>query len=214
LGDPWMDVRWKGADQMPRVIVSEFVALDGVMEAPGGEPHPDGKNEWAMPYFSPDMGDEAFAILKRADALLLGRRSYEHFAAAWPSITDEEGFAERMNSLRKFVVTSTLDRLAWNAEPLMGDPVEEVERLKEGDSGDLLIMGSGQLVHALMDAGLIDEYHVFVHPVVVGSGKRLFREGKPVVGLHLIDTKTFSGGVVALTYESAVVAATTNGPTG
>jgi dihydrofolate reductase len=190
---------------MARVIVSEFVALDGVMEAPGGEQHPDGKNEWSTPYFSPDMGEETFAILKQADALLLGRRSYEHFAAAWPSMTDEDGFADRINSLPKFVVTSTLDRLEWNAEPLTGDPVEEVSRLKEGRSGDLLIMGSGQLVHALTDARLIDEYHVFVHPVVVGSGKRLFREGSPLIGLRLTDTKTFSGGVVALTYEPAVV---------
>jgi dihydrofolate reductase len=192
---------------MAKVIGSEFVGLDGVMEAPGGEQHPDGKNEWATPYFSPDMGEEALAILKRADALLLGRRSYEHFAAAWPSMTDEDGFADRMNSLPKFVVTSTLDRLEWNAEPLTGDPVEEVSRLKEGGYGDLLIMGSGQLVHTLADAGLIDEYHVFVHPVVVGSGKRLFREGGPLIGLRLTDTKTFSGGVVALTYELAAVRA-------
>jgi dihydrofolate reductase len=199
---------------MARVIASEFVALDGVMEAPGGEPRPDGKNDWAMPYFSPDMGEEAFAILKRADALLLGRRSYEHFAAAWPSMTDEQGFADRMNSLPKFVVTSTLDRLQWNAEPLAGDPADEVERLKEGDSGDLLIMGSGRLVHTLTDAGLIDEYHVFVHPVVVGTGKRLFPEG-PVISLRLTDTKTFSAGVVALTYEPAAVdGGDANGPTG
>jgi dihydrofolate reductase len=192
---------------MARVIGSEFVALDGVMEAPGGEQHPDGKHEWSTPYFSPDMGEEALAILKQADALLLGRRSYEHFAAAWPSMTDEDGFADRMNSLPKFVVTSTLDRLEWNAEPLTGDPVEEVTRLKEGGPGDLLIMGSGQLVHALTDAGLIDEYHVFVHPVVVGSGKRLFREGGPLIGLRLTGSKTFSGGVVALTYELAAARA-------
>jgi dihydrofolate reductase len=112
-----------------------------------------------------------------------------------------------MNSLPKFVVTSTLDRLEWNAEPLTGDPIEEVSRLKEGGYGDLLIMGSGQLVHTLTDAGLIDEYHVFVHPVVVGSGKRLFREGSPLISLRLADTKTFSGGVVALTYELAAVRA-------
>jgi dihydrofolate reductase len=192
---------------MAKVIGSEFVGLDGVIEAPGGEQHPDGKNEWATPYFSPDMGEEALAILKRADALLLGRRSYEHFAAAWPSMTDEDGFADRMNSLPKFVVTSTLDRLEWNAEPLTGDPIEKVSRLKEGGYGDLLIMGSGQLVHTLTDAGLIDEYHVFVHPVVVGSGKRLFREGSPLISLRLADTKTFSGGVVALTYELAAVRA-------
>jgi dihydrofolate reductase len=173
---------------MARVIVSEFVALDGVVEAPGGEEHPDGKNKWAMPYFSPDMGDETFAILKQADALLLGRRSYEHFAAAWPSMTDEAGFADRMNSLPKLVVTSTLDRLDWNATPLKGDPVAEVRDLKESGSRDLLIMGSIQLVHALADAGLIDKYHLFVHPVIIGSGKRLFREGNPVIGLHLAGT--------------------------
>jgi dihydrofolate reductase len=191
--------------QMARVIVSEFVALDGVMEAPGGESHPDGKNDWSMPYFSSDMADEAFAILRRADALLLGRRTYEHFAGAWPSMTDEEGFAERMNSLPKSVVTSTLDRLDWNAQPLHGDPVAEVKRLKTSEPGELLIMGSGRLVHALTDAGLIDEYHVFVHPVAVGSGKRLFRDGSALIGLRLTDTKTFSGGVVALTYEPAPV---------
>jgi dihydrofolate reductase len=188
---------------MARVIVSEFVALDGVIEAPGGEQHPDGKNDWSMPYFSQDMADEALAILKQADGLLLGRRTYEHFAAAWPSMTDAQGFAHRMNSLPKSVVTSTLDRLDWNAQPLPGDPVAEVKRLKAGGSGDLLIMGSGQLVHALTDAGLVDEYHVFVHPVVVGSGKRLFRDGSPLIGLRLTEAKMFSGGVVALTYEPA-----------
>jgi dihydrofolate reductase len=206
--------------QMARVIVSEFVALDGVMEAPGGEKHPDGKNEWSTPYFSPDMGDEAFAILKQADALLLGRRSYEHFAAAWPSMTDADGFADRMNGLPKLVVTSTGDPLEWNAKPLTGDPVEQVRRLKEHGATDLLILGSGQLVHALTDAGLVDEYHVFVHPVVVGSGKRLFRDGSPLVGLRLTDARPFTGGVVALTYEPAAVgaaeagaAAAANGPT-
>jgi dihydrofolate reductase len=102
-------------------------------------------------------------------------------------------------------VTSTLERLEWNAKPLTGDPVEEVTRLKQNGPGDLLIMGSGQLVHALTDAGLIDEYHVLVHPVVVGSGKRLFRDAGTLVRLRLTDTKTFNGGVVALTYEPVAV---------
>jgi dihydrofolate reductase len=188
---------------MGKIIVSEFVGLDGVMQAPGGEDHPDGKQGWSMASFTPDLGDAAFAILKSADALLLGRSSYEHFAAAWPQIEDEQGFADRMNSLPKFVVTSRKDGLEWNAQPI---ELSDVSELKE-TSGNLLILGSGQLVHGLTDRGLIDEWHVFVHPVIVGSGSRLFEDGNDLIRLALTDTKQLSGGVVWLTYSPASAAA-------
>src|SRR3954452_883309 len=119
---------------MGKLVVSTFVTLDGVMEAPGGEDHPDGRGGWSMPYFSDDMGGAVFEGLESADALLLGRVTYEHFAAAWPSMTDDAGFADRMNGIPKHVVTSTLDELTWNARPLQGDPVTEVAKLKEADA--------------------------------------------------------------------------------
>jgi len=115
-----------------RVIVSMFISLDGVMQSPGGEEGLGDRSGWSIPFFSEDMGGRVFEILKQADALLLGRVTYEHFAKAWPALTDDEsGFADRMNSLQKYVVTSTLDQLEWNAQPLPGDPAESVARLKD-----------------------------------------------------------------------------------
>ncbi len=186
---------------MGKVIVSMFVSLDGVMQAPGGEEGLGERGGWSIPFFNEEMGGRVFEILQRAEAMLLGRVSYEHFAKAWPAMTDDEtGFAERMNSMPKYVVTSTLDQLEWNAERLGGDPAESVARLKDEVQGDLLINGSGELVHSLTEAALIDEYILFVHPIVVGTGKRLFRESPSSLTLQLSGHRAFSGGVIELDY--------------
>jgi len=163
---------------MGKLVVSEFVTLDGVMEAPGGEFHPDGKGSWTFKFFTDEAGkfknDERFA----ADALLLGRVTYQHFAAAWPSMKDEQGFADRMNSLPKFVASTTLAApLAWSATLIEGSVADEVAKLKERFDRDILIMCSADLAHTLMRDALVDVYRLMVFPVVLGSGKRLFREG-------------------------------------
>ena len=186
---------------MRKVIASEFVTLDGVMEDPGGaETFQYGG--WTRPYWNEEIGKFKFAELFASDALLLGRVTYQGFAAAWPSMADKEGFADRMNSIPKFVVSTTLEKLDWNnARLIKGNVAEEVSRLKQQPGQDILINGSGELVHTLMQQGLIDEYRLLVYPVVLGSGKRLFREGTGMLKLKLVDTNAFSGGVVLLRYQ-------------
>jgi dihydrofolate reductase len=139
-----------------------------------------------------------------AGALLLGRVTYEQSAAAWASMTDEEGFADRMNTMPKYVASTTLrEPLAWNATLLDGDVPAAVAKLKQQPGGDLLVQGSG----TLMQRNLIDAYQLWVHPVVLGSGKRLFADGVAPTSLQLVDTKTTSAGVVVLTYQTAGTAA-------
>jgi len=186
------------------VVVTEFLTLDGVMEAPGGEFHPDGKGAWTFQFFNDEAGKFKFDELQAADALLLGRVTYQHFAAAWPSMTDDGGFADRMNSLPKHVASTTLhEPLEWNATLIQGDVAEEVSKLKLEDGRDILICGSADLVHTLMPHDLIDEFRLMVFPVVLGSGKRLFRDGLASTALQLAETKTFSSGVVVLSYVPA-----------
>jgi len=139
-----------------------------------------------------------------ADALLLGRVTYQHFAAAWPAMTDEGGFADRMNSLPKHVASTTLKGpLEWNATLIGSDLAEEVARLKGSGDGEILVFGSRDLVHTLLRHELIDELRLLVFPVVLGSGERLFREGAASTTLRLIEAKTFGSGVVALSYAPA-----------
>lgn len=177
---------------MRKLIVSEYVSLDGVMENPA----------WTAPYWNDEIArfksDEFFA----SDVLLLGRVTYEGFAAAWPGMTDEDGFADRMNSMPKFVASTTLTDMTWNAAPLQSNIAEAVTQLKQQPGQNLLVYGSAELVDALMEHGLIDEYRLLVYPVVLGSGKRLFREGRAAT-LKLVETKPFSSGVVAQIYHPA-----------
>ena len=187
---------------MRKVIVSEFVTLDGVMEDPGGAEKFE-RGGWTMPYWNEEIGKVKFDELFASDALLLGRVTYQGFAAAWPSMTDEAGFADRMNSLPKFVVSTTLEKVEWNNSRLIkGNVAEEVSKLKQQPGQDILIAGSGELVHTLMQHDLIDEYRLLVYPVVLGSGKRLFKDGSKTT-LRLIETKTFRSGVVLLSYRPA-----------
>lgn len=186
---------------MRKVIVSEYVTLDGVMEDPGGA---EGfkYGGWSFQFWSEEAAKYKFDELFASDALLLGRVTYQGFAKAWPTITDEAGFADRMNNLPKFVVSTTLEVVAWNNSTLIKENIaEEVARLKQQPGQDILVAGSGDLVHTLMQSDLIDEYRLMVHPVVLGSGKRLFTEGTNTLKLQLLETKTFSSGVVVLTYR-------------
>ena len=180
---------------MRKVIASEFVSLDGVMEDPS----------WTFQFSSDEQQKFKFDELFASDALLMGRVTYEGFAAAWPGRTDEAGFAERMNGLPKYVVSRTLEEpLEWDNSTLIeGDVAEAVAGLKQQPGQDVLIYGSGELVSTLMQHDLIDEYRLMVFRVVVGGGKRLFEDAAETTVLKLVDTKTFDSGVVVLTYEPA-----------
>jgi dihydrofolate reductase len=180
-----------------KVIVSEFVSLDGVFEAP---------DQWHFPYFNDEMGQEIGAAMGQADAMLMGRVLYEEWSTFWPQQDPEENpIAARMNGIQKYVVSTTLEGpLGWNNSTLIGENVaEEISRLKQQPGKDISISGSGSLVRSLLKDGLIDELRLMVHPVVVGSGKRLFEEGGEQIALELVDSKTFSTGVVYLTYAPA-----------
>jgi len=187
-----------------RIVVTEFVSLDGVMEDPGGaEGYQHGG--WSFQVSRGDEGDK-FKLdeLVDAEAQLLGRVTYEGFAKAWPSITDEAGFAAKMNSMPKYVVSSTLTNPEWqNATVLSGDVAEEVSKLKREVDGNILVAGSAQLVQALIEHDLVDELRLMVYPVVLGSGKRLFGTTSDKRALRLADSKVVGDGVQILVYESA-----------
>jgi dihydrofolate reductase len=180
---------------MRRVVASEFLSLDGVIEAP---------DQWHFPYFNDEMGGEIGAAMGQADAMLMGRVNYEEWAEFWPQQDPEENPAAGfMNGVRKYVVSTTLEEpLGWNNSTLIGKNVaEEIAELKRQTGGDISISGSGSLVRSLLSDGLVDELRLMVHPVVVGSGKRLFEEGSNRMALELVDSKTFSTGVLYLTYR-------------
>ena len=188
---------------MRKLIVTEYVTLDGVMEDPGGG-EGTGFGGWSFQFWSEESAKFKFDELFASDALLLGRVTYQGFAAAWPSVTDEAGFADRMNGLPKYVVSTTLETADWNNSTIIRENVaEEVSKLKQQPGQDILIAGSAQLVNSLIQAGLIDEYRLMVHPIVVGGGKRLFQEGTTTKGLKLVDTKALGSGIVILTYQPA-----------
>ncbi len=188
---------------MRKLIVTEFVTLDGVMEAPGGgEAFEHGS--WNFDFWNDEAAQYKLDELKEMGAMLLGRVTYEGFAKAWPTITDEEGFADRMNSLPKFVVSTTLDKAEWNNSTLIkGNVADEVSKLKQQPGQDIFVAGSAQLVRALMPHDLIDEYRLMVHPVVLGSGKRLFSDGSAKQVLRLVDTRSFSSGIIVQHYQPA-----------
>jgi dihydrofolate reductase len=174
-----------------RIVVSEFLTLDGVMEDPGGSegtPH----GGWAFTFDRGDAGDR-FKLdeLLDADALLLGRKTYEGFAAAWPTITDEQGFAEKMNSMPKYVVSSTLAEPAWNATRIGPEDIEDLD-------GNLLVVGSQQLVQTLFENKFVDEVRLVLYPAALGGGKRLFE----VPAEFTLVSAEPSAQVVLLTYRS------------
>jgi dihydrofolate reductase len=183
---------------MRNVIVSNLVSLDGVIDEP----------EWSMPYTGDEQLKFKFEELKAGDAMLLGRITYEGFAESWPTMPDDGsflpvGFAARMNSLPKYVASTTLkEPLSWNATLLKGDIAKAVTALKQQPGQDILVMGSGELIGTLMQHDLVDEFRLLVFPVVVGKGKRLFKEGIPAT-LKLVEAIPFSSGSVKLVYRRA-----------
>jgi dihydrofolate reductase len=182
---------------MRKVVASELVSLDGVMEAP---------EKWHFPYFNDEMGEAIGAAMAEADVMLFGRVTYEEFAAFWPSQSGEDQeFADYMNNTPKYVVSTTLEEpLEWNNSTLInGDVAEEIATLKQQPGKDISISGSGALVRSLLAEDLLDELRLMVHPIVVGSGKRLFGEGSDQKALRLVDSKTFGTGVLYLTYQPA-----------
>jgi dihydrofolate reductase len=189
---------------MRKVIASIFVTLDGVVEDPGGAEGFE-LGGWSFKYSGRSEEETANAgdLLRASDALLLGRVTYQGFANAWPTMTGGGWYADRMNALPKYVVSSTLDRAEWNNSTIIkGNLSEEVAKLKEQPGQNLLIFGSGGLVNNLLHEHLLDELRLLVYPVVLGRGKRLFKEGPPVA-LNVAGTKAFSSGVVLLTYHPA-----------
>lgn len=188
---------------MRKIVVSEYVSLDGVMEDPGGG-EKSAHGGWSFQFWSEEAAKFKFDELFASDALLLGRVTYEGFAKAWPAMKDEAGFADRMNSLPKYVVSTTLHTAEWNNSRLIKENiVEEISRLKQQPGQDILVAGSCALVQTLIQHGLVDEYKLMVHPVVLGGGKRLFGGGTAMQVLKLVGTQTFSSGIVALSYEPA-----------
>jgi dihydrofolate reductase len=185
---------------MGKIVVTEFVSLDGVVEDPGGaEDFRHGG--WSFEIARGEEGD-TFKLDEalEADALLLGRVTYEGFAAAWPSREGE--FADKFNSMPKYVVSSTLDEPEWNNSTVLeGDVVEEVSKLRQRQGGDIVVHGSAQLVQTLIDHDLVDELRLMVFPVVLGSGKRLFGETSDKKRLRLADSKIVGDGVAILTYR-------------
>ena len=181
---------------MRKVIASEFLSLDGVVENPS----------WTFRFGSEEQQRFKYDELSAADALLLGRVTYEGFAAAWPHMTEQAGeYADMMNGYPKYVVSTTLEEpLGWNNSTLIkGDVAEEVSRLKQQPGKEILVFGSGTLANELMRLGLIDEYRLMIFPVIVGGGKRLFGDGIEETALELVGTDTFDTGVVVLTYRPA-----------
>jgi dihydrofolate reductase len=178
-----------------RLVATEYISLDGVFEEPG---------QWSFPYFDEAAAQFKFEELNATDAQLLGRKTYEGFAKAWPTMEGTGEFGVKMNTMPKYVVTSTLKQLDWTgSQPIDGNVEEEARKLKAQPGRDLLLAGSGQLFRALMRAGLIDVYRFMVHPLIIGKGKRLFTDDDPREELKLVDTKTFSKGIVVLEYERA-----------
>jgi dihydrofolate reductase len=184
---------------MRQLIVTEFVTLDGVMEAPGGEPgHP--HSGWVSDFMGEEQMRFKLQEVLDAESHLLGRVTYESFAGAWPQ--REGTFAEKMNAMPKHVVTSTLDQLDWNnSTALKGEVETEVAKLKQGEGGPILVAGSKTLVHSLIGTDLIDELHLMVFPVVLGSGFRVFPESPEKTTLKLTDTEIFPTGVQVNSYR-------------
>jgi len=185
-----------------QLIAAEYLSLDGRMEDPG----PAGDFEhrgWTMPYWNDQLATQQSDLLFASDALLLGRVTYEEFAAAWPSRSGDP-FTDRMNSLPKFVASRTShEPLTWNATLLKGDVAEEVRKLKQQAGKSILIYGSSELVNTLMQHRLIDVYRVMLYPLTLGTGRRFFRDGGDKIMLTLTSARTTSTGVAVLTYQPA-----------
>jgi dihydrofolate reductase len=194
---------------MGTLTIATCMTLDGVMQAPGGpDEDRDGGFEhggWSFPYFSEDMGDVINDAFAKAEAILLGRRTYEIFAASWPNFPDKDDpVASRLNTLPKYVVSTTLQKADWGPTTIIrGDIPGEVAKLKEQYAGEVQVHGSAGLAQTLHTHRLIDEYRLFIEPVVLGTGKRLFEPGAAPTALGLVDSRPTGKGTVLATYQPA-----------
>jgi dihydrofolate reductase len=192
---------------MAKLTMTTFVTLDGVMQAPGG-PTEDPSGEfphggWLVPYADADMGAFMSSVFDRADAFLLGRTTYQIFAAHWPRITDPaDPIATRLNALPKHVASKTLDSATWQNSSIVRDPLREIAELKGRYQRELQVHGSAGLARTLLEHGLVDTLHLLTYPLVLGTGKRLFGSGAPTA-FKLSSSKTTSTGVVVASYERA-----------
>ncbi|MBF8169857.1 dihydrofolate reductase [Streptomyces olivaceus] len=193
---------------MRRIIVCTFLTLDGVMQAPGG-PDEDAEGGfehggWQRPVDDEEVGTAVAGWYERSDAMLLGRKTYESFASYWPTADPADPFTDRMNGMHKYVASRTLTSVEWrNSTLLEGDVAEAVRRLKASDGGDINVVGSGDLAQTLMRHGLVDEYRLTIHPVIVGTGKRLFADGAIPTALAPVGVSTTKGGTVVGVYRPA-----------
>ena len=181
---------------MRKIVAGLFVSLDGVYESP---------DQWHFPYFNDEMGEAVSTQIAATDAMLLGRVTYQEFAAYWPQqSTDDVPFARQMNETPKYVVSNTLETVEWqNSTLIKGNVAEELTMLKQQPGKDIGITGSGTLVDSLLRDDLLDELRLLVHPIIVGKGKRLFSGASAQKALELVDSRTFSTGVLYLTYQPA-----------
>jgi dihydrofolate reductase len=191
---------------MRKLVVVEFMSLDGVIQAPGD---PDEDTEggfrhggWQRPYFDDDLGAAAAEGMAATDAHLFGRKTYEKMAAFWPNAPSDDPFAEHLNNAPKYVASRTLQDVEWqNSTLIKGDVAEEVAKLKEQPGKNIGVLGSANLVQTLIKHDLVDEYSLAVYPIVLGSGKRLFRDSDQTMSLRLVDSKVTSTGGLMLTYH-------------
>jgi dihydrofolate reductase len=189
---------------MRKLVVSMYVSLDGVVEDPVGM-EGSGLGDWTGPFTRGPEGDRFKAEeLLASDAVLLGRVTYDSFAAVWPTVRDEAGFADRINALPKYVPSRTLAKADWNNTTIWrGDLAAEVAKLKEGEGGDILVYGGASLVQALAKQNLVDEFRLMVYPTVLGRGKKLFANGTKIA-LSLEESKVLGSGIVLLRYTRVV----------
>ncbi|MDQ2787297.1 MAG: dihydrofolate reductase family protein [Chloroflexota bacterium] len=180
---------------MQKIVAGLFISLDGVVEAP---------DTWQFPYFNDEMGAAVAAQMDAADTMLLGRRTYEEFARFWPNQSNDDPFAARMNNTPKVVVSTTLEAVTWQNSTLIRDnAVESLMQLKQQTGKQIGMTGSATLVRWLLRERLLDELWLLVHPIVIGSGKRLFPDGCERTPLKLASSQTFSTGVLSLVYQPA-----------
>jgi dihydrofolate reductase len=191
-----------------KLSVIDFLSLDGVMQAPG-QPEEDTEGGfrhggWAIPYHDEGLAASVAESMAATDAYLFGRKTYENFAAYWPTAPREIPFTDHLNNTAKYVVSKTLKKPEWhNTTVIDGDVADEVLKLKQQSGKNIAVLGSGELVQALIKNDLVDEYFLTVYPIVLGGGKRLFRDDDQTRSLELVDSKTTSTGGVVLTYRPA-----------
>jgi dihydrofolate reductase len=180
---------------MRKIVAGLFISLDGVVESP---------DQWHFPYFNDEMDAAVHAQIDATDTMLLGRRTYEEFAGFWPNQSGDDPVAAKLNNARKVVVSTTLSEATWQNSTLIRENVaESIKKLKQQPGGQIGMTGSGTLVRWLLREGLLDELHLYLHPIVVGNGKRLFPEGADRLPLKLADSRTFRTGVLHLSYQNA-----------